>query len=94
MRNEVSYGRGIFYNIAYTPHKSISPIHIYIISNEELSFTEEELASMFEYLSKDSFLYTDKEVLAPLHLSGSKYEVVSVRGGGKERFVLLHQKDM
>ena len=92
VRESVEAGESIFYDISYTPHRSITPIHVYILAAKELSFTEDELAAMFEYLSEDTFLYYEKDALAPLHLPEGSYEVVSRRSGGKDNFIFIRQK--
>ncbi len=92
VRKSTSVGESLFYDITYTPHKSITPIHVYILATSELSFTEDELATMFEYLSNDSYFYTKDEALAPLHLSKETFEVISLRSGGKDNHIFLRQK--
>lgn len=92
VRSDVTAGRSVFYDISYTPHRSISPIHVYAIARSELSFTEDQLAAMFEYLSKDSFLYHSRDVLAPLGLTEERFSVISRRAGGSDNFVFISEK--
>ena len=93
VRSDVTAGRSVFYDISYTPHRSISPIHVYAIARSELSFTEDQLAAMFEYLSKNnSFLYHNSDVLAPLGLADERFSVISIRAGGSNNFVFISEK--
>lgn len=92
VRKSVSAGESFFYDIEYTPHKSITPIHVYIIANDAVELTEDQLASTFEFLSEESFFSDTKEAFTAIGLPESKYEIISRRRGGKENFIFLRQK--
>lgn len=79
-------------DIMYTPHKSITPIEIMIISDEEYSFSEDQLAQMFEILSKSTYFYDSKDYLDILDLSTSIYTVLSLKcGDSKNKHVIIRK---
>ena len=92
VRKSVSAGESFFYDITYTPHKSITPIHVYIIAKEAVELTEDQLASTFEFLSEESFFSDTKEAFTAIGLPESRYEIISKRRGVKDNFIFLRQK--
>lgn len=79
-------------DIMYTPHKSITPIEIMIISDEEYSFSEDQLAQMFEILGKTTYFYDSEDYLNILNLSTSNYTVLSLRcGDSKNKHVIIRK---
>lgn len=92
VRKSVTAGESFFYDIEYTPHKSITPIHVYIIAKEELELTEDQLASTFEYLSEESFFSERKEAFTAIGLPESSFELVAKLRGSKDNFIFFRQK--